>query len=330
MRRIFISIIRCSVSRSERDKLAPRPAGFDACQVGCSIFALVAVAFLPAAQAARAASVFTFGEASAGYTIDRQVRYSFTLENTKNIPLEQGDLWVNIPAQQTAAQWRLRVNASEDAELITDPLGNRVLHFKAVSLPPYGARVINIVADLKLASAPQAMTGQVAAIYGKPGLCAESGAPEIVALAGQLKSKGGKTQASAKAIYEWVSANLKHSGYHKTDRGALWALQNKQGDCSEFASLFTALCRAAGIPARTLSGFTCPKNMILKPYSLHNWAEFFDGSVWRIADPLERNFDANQSLYVAFAILEKASAEAPEPSALFRYEGAGLAVNMNK
>ena len=276
-----------------------------------------------------AAMVFEGGPAPAAYTLDRQIRYSFTLENTQNTPLEKGDLWVNIPAKQTATQWCLRVNASEDADLTVDSLGNRVLHFKAMPLPPYGARIIRLVADLKLASASQSVTGNVAAVFKQPGPHAESAAPEIVALARQLKTKGARPTDTAKAIYTWVSERIKHSGYHPTDRGALWALQNKQGDCSEFASLFTALCRADEIPARVLSGFTCPKNMVLKPYSLHNWAEFYDNGVWRLADPLERNFGTNQAIYVTFAIMENSSS-GDEPMALFRFDGKGLSVNMDK
>jgi len=283
-----------------------------------------------AASLSPAATVFDAGPAPAAYALDRQIRYSFTLENTRNTPLEQGELWVNIPARQTATQWGLRVTTSEDAELITDSWGNRALHFKAAPLPPYGARIVSLVADLKLASSPQSMTGTVDAVFNKAGLHAESDAPEIVTLATQLKTKKARPSDTAKAIYTWVSERIKHNGYHATDRGALWALQNQQGDCSEFASLFTALCRAAGIPARTLSGFTCPKNMIVKPYSLHNWSEFYADGVWRLADPLERNFGTNQTVYVTFAVMDVPSDSGKEPPALFRFEGAGLVVKMNK
>jgi len=282
------------------------------------------------------------------YTMERQVRYSFTLSNSGNTPLERAELWVNVPLEKTATQWCLDVNASEAGEMTTNSFGNRSLHFK-VALPPYGERVINIAADLKLASEPQPMTGKLEARNSKfetdpksPPPADQPAAEIITSLASRLKRS--TSMETARSIYRWVADNLKNTGYHKTDRGALWALENKQGDCTEFAGLFAALCRADGIPARVLSGFTCPKNMILKPYSLHNWAEFYDGKVWRLADPLERNFDANQAMYIAFAVLDDCeprtvnnelesnvgAALAACPSAFFSYSGPGLVVKMNK
>ena len=44
-------------------------------------------------------------------------------------------------------------------------------------------------------------------------------------------------------------------GYIKNDRGALYALKTKEGDCTEFMHLFVALCRANKIPARCIGGY---------------------------------------------------------------------------
>lgn len=60
--------------------------------------------------------------------------------------------------------------------------------------------------------------------------------------------------------------------------GALAGLRGGQGDCEEFSSLFVALCRASGIPARLVRG------------PGHCWAEFAladrDGEIiWVPADP---------------------------------------------
>jgi hypothetical protein len=52
------------------------------------------------------------------------------------------------------------------------------------------------------------------------------------------------------AIYDWVRENVE---YKKGPiKGALAALQDGTGDCEELTSLFIAICRAAGIPARTV------------------------------------------------------------------------------
>jgi hypothetical protein len=58
----------------------------------------------------------------------------------------------------------------------------------------------------------------------------------------------------AKAIFDFVKNYLTY--YEQTaEHSALWAYNNKIGDCSEFTHLFSALCRAAGIPTMFVSGY---------------------------------------------------------------------------
>ena len=53
--------------------------------------------------------------------------------------------------------------------------------------------------------------------------------------------------------------------------GALYAAKTKTGECSEYADLFVALCRAKKIPARTVSGYV--KEEALAPK--HAWTEVY-------------------------------------------------------
>lgn len=52
------------------------------------------------------------------------------------------------------------------------------------------------------------------------------------------------------AVYDWVRANVEYK--NGPLKGALAALKDKDGDCEELTSLFIALCRAGGVPARTV------------------------------------------------------------------------------
>lgn len=52
------------------------------------------------------------------------------------------------------------------------------------------------------------------------------------------------------AIYDWVRENVEYK--NGPLKGAMAALDDKTGDCEELTSLFIALCRANGIPARTV------------------------------------------------------------------------------
>ncbi len=63
-----------------------------------------------------------------------------------------------------------------------------------------------------------------------------------------------KDQESAwekvESIYDWVRENVDYQNGKL--KGALAALRDGTGDCEELTSLFIALCRANGIPARTV------------------------------------------------------------------------------
>lgn len=52
------------------------------------------------------------------------------------------------------------------------------------------------------------------------------------------------------AIYDWVRENVEYK--NGPIKGALAGLRDGTGDCEELTSLFIAICRAGGIPARTV------------------------------------------------------------------------------
>ncbi len=54
-----------------------------------------------------------------------------------------------------------------------------------------------------------------------------------------------------KSIYEWVRENIEYE-FDTEIRSCLTALDAGSGDCEEMSSLFIALCRARGIPARAV------------------------------------------------------------------------------
>ena len=62
----------------------------------------------------------------------------------------------------------------------------------------------------------------------------------------------GKENAWEKveAIYDWVREHVEYKD--GALKGALAALRDGNGDCEELSSLFIAMCRVSGIPARTV------------------------------------------------------------------------------
>jgi transglutaminase-like putative cysteine protease len=101
------------------------------------------------------------------------------------------------------------------------------------------------------------------------------------------KSIPGKSnEQGVRSVMDFVAQTLKKTAYDPADHGAVWALQNKHGDCTEFADLFVTLCRAKGIPARACEGYITTevqKNDTAK----HSWTEIYlDKLGWVPIDPL--------------------------------------------
>lgn len=78
----------------------------------------------------------------------------------------------------------------------------------------------------------------------------ESRHPAIRSLAKEIALDEPSAWGITEAIYDHVRENVEYR--HGDLKGALRALRDGNGDCEELTSLFIALCRARGIPARTI------------------------------------------------------------------------------
>jgi len=102
-------------------------------------------------------------------------------------------------------------------------------------------------------------------------------------LAKEIVGDEKDTLKAATRIEKWVYKNLRKT-YDANADDALTVLENKAGDCTEHALLFTALARAAGIPAHEAGGLVYAGGD--KPsFGWHAWAEIHDGSQWVTVDP---------------------------------------------
>ncbi|MHC4501042.1 MAG: transglutaminase-like domain-containing protein [Planctomycetota bacterium] len=83
----------------------------------------------------------------------------------------------------------------------------------------------------------------------------------------------GQTQTdTVKQIYKYVIDNLEYIIQGEEDLGAVRALENKKGDCSEYSDLFVAICRAKNIPARVATGYTVRSDDVSPK---HHWVEVY-------------------------------------------------------
>ena len=112
----------------------------------------------------------------------------------------------------------------------------------------------------------------------------------------QVKNKAkevteGKTTdlEKTRAIYDWVIANMNRNEDVKgCGEGDVCALLDTtmSGKCTDINSMFVALCRASGIPAREHFGIRINADDITK--NQHCWAEFYlKGTGWVSADPAD-------------------------------------------
>jgi transglutaminase-like putative cysteine protease len=88
----------------------------------------------------------------------------------------------------------------------------------------------------------------------------------------------------ARAIYDYVFTTMR---YDKTGTGwghgdVLYACDAKKGNCTDFHSLFIAMARSQGIPARFEIGFPLPPDKHFAEIAgYHCWSDFYiDGKGW--------------------------------------------------
>ena len=255
---------------------------------------------------------------------ERLVRYSFTLTNQKGDFIPDAELWVRLPVQQTSGQTFLSYKASYPCELIPGKDGNQTLRFQFKSYPPYARKIVRIEARTLVGSEP-AETDIEPSVYLGSAKFMELDSPEFKKLAPHFGN--GKPDRIAHTVMNWMKQNVQDAGYLKRDHGALYALTEKKGDCTEQAYLFAALCRVHNIPARVLGGYVTQGNAVLGPLGYHNWVEFYDGNHWQTADPQRGVFAEKGGEYTALCIADD---EGPlTDTARFKVKGEGLTAKMN-
>ena len=95
----------------------------------------------------------------------------------------------------------------------------------------------------------------------------------------------------ARAIYEYVTTQLHYdksgTGWGRGD--AIWACDNKRGNCTDYHSLLIGMARSVGIPAKFEMGLPVPDDKTEGTIGgYHCWAAFYlDGIGWVPVDSSE-------------------------------------------
>jgi Transglutaminase-like superfamily len=115
----------------------------------------------------------------------------------------------------------------------------------------------------------------------------QSAHPRLRAQAEQILGSERDAVKAARLLLDWTYTTLSKEPSIGMPT-ALEALDSKKGDCNEHAVLFTALARAAGIPARVAAGVVYLEGA----FYYHAWTDVWLGQ-WVAVDPVLQQFPAD-------------------------------------
>jgi transglutaminase-like putative cysteine protease len=251
--------------------------------------------------------------------VQRRLRFNLTFANPFTRPLERQAYYGYLPAALGPRQQPAATDVSAPYRIEQDALGHRVLVLAFDALPPLAQKVVAVTVGVTFDGRAPAPLREPPATWLGAERWIESTAAPITALAATLR-RADDTQ-TARAVYDWVAANLAYAGYLPDDLGALRALAGRRGDCTEFATLAVALCRANGIPARMMGGYVCDRDAAPRAADYHNWAEVCLDGTWRLLDAQKGRFLAAPEQYIVFRIYRDRATNAVGLAHRYRVDG---------
>ena len=119
--------------------------------------------------------------------------------------------------------------------------------------------------------------------YLEPTETIDANYPAIVEKAAELAEGEDDLFKVVFNLASWVEENIKYDLNTVTSAAsqkASWVLENRQGVCDEMTSLFVAMARSLGIPARFVSGISYTNseevaNAVGSNWAGHGWAEVY-------------------------------------------------------
>ncbi|MFA0812474.1 transglutaminase-like domain-containing protein [Microbulbifer epialgicus] len=239
-------------------------------------------------------SVFLFGSfwsifSRAYESTNVTLAATITVENNSEFSLQGYTHRVSIPVED-GLQQKLVAIRYEYPEMLKYLKhrrgGTRYLEFR-LDIPARSTitRIVNF--DLTLyefdyRKAPGKRVPSPPDHYIKPRKYIESNSESVRNLAQKIEAAWNDDASKLKAAFEVPQEILKYQV--QSTKGALSALKTKVGDCTEYASLFVALARSMGYPARVTSEFLFTER---KEFSQpnHHAAEVYLHGRWIPVDP---------------------------------------------
>ncbi|MBS1196692.1 MAG: hypothetical protein H6R18_477 [Proteobacteria bacterium] len=248
---------------------------------------------------------------------ERRLRFAITFSNPMSRVLTKQKFWMYMPVRETATQRLLDLQVSTNHQMHEDSFGHALLEIPFDDFPPLAQKVVTISLLLKVSAKSRSVS--LSGNWLSAERYIESDDPRIKALAGELRRRN--EWETARAIYDWVAGNLSYAGYLADDYGALYALIERKGDCTEYAYMLVALARACGIPARMAGGYVVDRDTMPRAEDYHNWAELHVDGSWHLMDAQKKNWLAPAEQYIAFRYYRADAHNQLESAHRFRMDG---------
>lgn len=190
-------------------------------------------------------------------------------------------------------------------KMTPDRVGQHVATVELGDIPPGESRFVRILARGRLKSVSVPLVGsdkvepladdeRKANLADGPLLSLEKVRPT----AEQAAAGKRRDVDKARAVYEWMSENCGYDIDEHADP-ATKVISGTPASCTELAYTCIALCRALGVPARTVSAVVNRQGLLPSAdYRGHRWAEFYaEGIGWVPVDPTNRINYTNQNFF---------------------------------
>ncbi|MBI2135281.1 transglutaminase domain-containing protein [Candidatus Woesearchaeota archaeon] len=148
----------------------------------------------------------------------------------------------------------------------------------------------------------------------------DSNDEDVINLASQLVEGQDDLYVVVDKLAEWTKGNIKYDLSTLTadvSQKASWVLENREGVCDELTSLFIAMLRSVGIPAKFVSGVAYTNSDLFpENWGSHGWAEvYFPGYGWVPYDVTYGQFGYIDPTHVKL----KESIDSAEPSVQYKW-----------
>jgi transglutaminase-like putative cysteine protease len=234
-------------------------------------------------------------EKTAGRRRSFEFTYGFTI-NALPATARQVRVWIPLASSdQNQTVVVEKISSPVRAHVTRAELGDRMLYAE-IAHPKQSTATFAVVYKVTRREYSKGDFAQLMRYNNEPGrrptVLARFLKPDrLVPIDGKLKALSDEnTQGKrgvvekARALYDYVFKTMRYdksgTGWGRGD--AVWACDAKHGNCTDFHSVFIAMARAAGIPAKFEIGFPLPEHVregVIPGY--HCWAEFYvDGPGW--------------------------------------------------